>query len=61
MEQCRTGENRAHPFRRSRFFVANGAWYFESREAPAHGPYPERRRAERACEQFVQRLRYQMD
>ena len=51
----READPAAYPFRSGRFFTVNGEWYFASREAAAHGPFVDRRRAEHACGQFVSR------
>ena len=53
MQLQRLGENQIHPFRSQRVFHDNGAWYFDTREGTAAGPYGDPMEAKQALAVFL--------
>ena len=53
MELNRVGESRNVPFRSSRYFCANGTWYFMTREGSQEGPFIDKQEAEAELMMFI--------
>ena len=54
--ETRKGEDSPHPFRSTRFFNANGAWYFATREGEDVGPFPDREETEASLLEYLRAL-----
>ena len=54
--KCRKGEASAHPFRSTRTFHANGAWYFSTRSGDDIGPFPDRQEADASLLEYLRRF-----
>ncbi|GAB1259101.1 DUF6316 family protein [Aurantivibrio plasticivorans] len=50
---CRTNEEEKHWYRSDRFFIANGQWYFSTREQVDIGPFGSEQAARRGLDLFI--------
>lgn len=50
----RAGENGAVPLRSDRFFAAQGAWYFSTREGAPIGPFEDKDEAVQGLHDFIE-------
>lgn len=55
-EKKRRGESAPYPFRSTRIFNANGAWYFSTREGEDVGPFPDRQEAEASLLEYLRKI-----
>lgn len=53
MQLQRLGEDGIHPFRSERIYRENDAWYFDTREGPAPGPFQDQAMAKQALAVFL--------
>ncbi len=53
---CRSGEAEKHWYRSDRFFTANGAWYFTTRENVDVGPFGSEEGAHQGLNLFVKNI-----
>ena len=50
----RAGEQGGIPMRSSRFFAAQGTWFFATREGAPIGPFEDREEAEQGLKDFIE-------
>lgn len=50
----RAGEMGYTPIRSDRFFAAQGAWFFSTREGAPVGPYEDKHEAEQGLKDFIE-------
>jgi hypothetical protein len=53
MQLQRLGEDQIHPFRSERIYRENDAWYFDTREGTAPGPFRDQKMAKQALAVFL--------
>ena len=53
---CRHGESEKHWYRSDRFFKANGAWYFTTRERMDIGPFGSEQSAQNGLHLFIKNI-----
>jgi hypothetical protein len=53
---CRDGEAEKHWYRSDRFFKANGAWYFTTRENIDIGPFGTMQNAQQGLALFIKNI-----
>lgn len=54
--KTRKGEASAHPFRATRIFHANSAWYYSTRNGEDIGPFPDRRETEASLLEYLRKF-----
>ena len=54
INQSRAGERGNTPIRSDRFFAAQGAWFFATREGAPIGPFEDKREAEQGLKDFIE-------
>lgn len=53
---CREGEAEKHWYRSDRFFTANGAWFFTTRENIDIGPFGSQSSAKQGLDLFIRNI-----